>query len=239
MNRFFKVILLIALVALGYAWGVYSTINGAFPFNQARMVKKALLGEEQGFTNPAAIVSGETDQWLMTKADVVMAGDSITANARWPEMFPSVRIVNRGVGGDTITGLGLRVDALLAPEPKKLFLMIGINDIYGKNSPDYIADKYQAIVQKLAKHAKVYVQSTVACSGATCTKERELAVAELNEKLATMCMETACTFINLNAKMAPRGRLLDKLTLDGIHLNGNGFQLWRDVLTPYISEPVP
>jgi lysophospholipase L1-like esterase len=57
-------------------------------------------------------------------------GDSITA--AWPlhEFFPNPSILNRGIGGDNVYGLRLRLaDDVLPYEPTRVFMLIGINGI--------------------------------------------------------------------------------------------------------------
>jgi len=44
-------------------------------------------------------------------AHVVMLGDSITEGADWRELFPDVRILNRGISGDTSDGIVRSLDA--------------------------------------------------------------------------------------------------------------------------------
>jgi len=50
------------------------------------------------------------EPWLATfrpgedQIDVVMLGDSITAQGEWADVLPRQRILNLGVGGDTSAG---------------------------------------------------------------------------------------------------------------------------------------
>ena len=60
----------------------------------------------------------------------IFYGDSITA--AWPlhEFFPNHSLLNRGIGGDNIYGLRLRLaDDVLAYKPARVFMLIGINGI--------------------------------------------------------------------------------------------------------------
>src|SRR5207244_10058498 len=62
---------------------------------------------------------------IVGDADVVMLGDSITEGMDWRELFPDVRILNRGIAGDTSAGVLNRLDEVIARHPKMVFLMIG------------------------------------------------------------------------------------------------------------------
>jgi len=57
-------------------------------------------------------------------------GDSITA--AWPlhEFFPNHSLLNRGIGGDNVYGLRLRLaDDVLPYRPARVFMLVGINGI--------------------------------------------------------------------------------------------------------------
>lgn len=80
---------------------------------------------------------------------IVMLGDSLTQAAEWNEFFPSARILNRGIGRDTTAGVLSRFDTYLAGHPRKLFLMIGINDLREGSSVPEIVVQYRLILDKL------------------------------------------------------------------------------------------
>lgn len=57
-------------------------------------------------------------------------GDSITAGWSLQDFFPNHSILNRGIPGDSPTGLHLRLkEDVLAHSPKRCFLLAGINGI--------------------------------------------------------------------------------------------------------------
>ena len=58
-----------------------------------------------------------------------MPGDSLTEGIDWRELFPDVKILNRGIGGDTSAGVLNRLDEVIGRHPKIVVLMIGANDL--------------------------------------------------------------------------------------------------------------
>src|SRR5262249_33672293 len=46
---------------------------------------------------------------LPTGPDVFMLGDSLTEQGPWSELFPTVFVANRGIGGDTLEAVRKRV----------------------------------------------------------------------------------------------------------------------------------
>ena len=61
--------------------------------------------------------------------DVVFLGDSITEAGPWEELFPGIRVRNRGIGGDTTGGVLRRLEQVTSGGPAKVFLLIGTNDL--------------------------------------------------------------------------------------------------------------
>lgn len=60
----------------------------------------------------------------------VFFGDSITACFPFQEFFPNHSILNRGIPGDNVYGLHVRLPEDVFPySPKRVFMMIGINGI--------------------------------------------------------------------------------------------------------------
>lgn len=67
---------------------------------------------------------------VTTEVKNLFYGDSITAGWDLQEAFPNHSILNRGIPGDSPTGLHLRLkDDVLAHSPKRCFLLAGINGI--------------------------------------------------------------------------------------------------------------
>jgi lysophospholipase L1-like esterase len=172
-------------------------------------------------------------------ADVVMVGDSLTDGAEWSEIFPGHRIVNRGIDGDTTRGVLGRLDTILAARPKRVFVMLGINDFAdGHRGVAAVFRDYRLLVARLqAAGVKVIVQSTLPCNAVkgawkSC-KSLNPRVAQLNARLATLASDTV-TFVPLSQLVAADGGLRSELSFDGVHLNGQGYLLWRDAIAPFM-----
>ncbi|MBS1368842.1 MAG: hypothetical protein HPZ91_02695 [Lentisphaeria bacterium] len=86
-------------------------------------------------------------------------GDSITDG--WPlhEFFPNTSLLNRGIGGDNINGLYLRLDADVFPyTPEKVFILVGINGIEWPKQQ--ILDKTRAVASMIRERgSRVYLGS--------------------------------------------------------------------------------
>ena len=166
--------------------------------------------------------------------DVVFIGDSLTAGADWQALFPSLKIANRGINGDRADGILNRLDSIYSTSESRAFIMIGLNDFYGGWSADQVFENYQTIVDKLAvKKVKVFIQSTLYEGRRLGAKN---SIAALNEKLQLLAAKTdSFTYIDLNSGLAPDSSLETTYTNDGVHLNGDGYAVWKDMIMPYIK----
>src|SRR4029077_15358646 len=149
-------------------------------------------------------------------ADVVMLGDSLTEVADWRAMLPDVDVANQGISGDTTTGLLLRLDLVRQARPRMVAIMIGVNDIQEGAAVASVFERYRQVVETLAMPAAcVLAQSTLfTARGAALNAS----IADLDRRLATFCAAGNCTFLDVNAAIAPRGTLPPEATIDGVHL---------------------
>lgn len=171
-------------------------------------------------------------------ASTVMIGDSLTDGAEWKEMFPGVAVVNRGIDGDTTAGVLRRMDAITSARARKAFVMIGINDFKEGRTVDAVFQDYGSIVSRLEKAGmRVFVQSTLLCNEAkagwiSCVRIQGK-LRELNRRLSGLASATV-TYIDINAGLTGPEGLRPDLTYDGVHLNGEGYRIWRDEISKFV-----
>lgn len=236
-------VLTAAALALAFVWGLGTATYEVFPYQLVRSVKNAIDGDD-GTRDPNLYVGNRLtlpatsgDVLWGTRGDIVMVGDSITAYGRWDEMFPGRKIVNRGIGGDTIQGVKDRLPAVIAVRPRKAFLMVGVNDAFYRNPNSEILARYAAVLDDLKDAGvTVFVQSTLECGdNPVCTVETRDQIRALNRGLRHLADQRSMLFVDLNASMSGAGGLKPTYTWDGVHLNGEGYRVWRDILRPHIE----
>jgi lysophospholipase L1-like esterase len=121
----------------------------------------------------------------------------------------------------------------------KAFIMLGLNDFAREGrSVDEVFDDYRRIVARLEKGgARVFIESTLACNadlaGWISCAAIQGSIRELNRRLAALASGNIA-FIDLNAALAGQRGLKPEYTYDGVHLNGEGYRVWRRQISRFI-----
>lgn len=170
-----------------------------------------------------------------SKCTTMMLGDSITDEGRWEELLNTTSVQNRGISGDTTSGVLDRLPTTIAPSIKQVFIMIGVNDILRGKNVDEVFTNYQKIVKFFQdKNIKVYIQSTLYI-GAKKDDNFNEKIEKLNKKLELFTENNQIIFIDLNPIFASNKVLKQEFTTDDLHLNGKAYLLWAKEIKKYIN----
>lgn len=177
-------------------------------------------------------------------SDIIMLGNSLTDGAEWNELFDNCHVKNRGIVGDIIPGFFERLEPILKGQPRKIFIMGGVNDISHGVSADSIVSAMTQVVttiQARCPKTEIYVQSMLPFNNDVrlwkLLKGREQVVVDGNKGLESMCQRLGVTFINLYPLfVGENGKMKPEYTNDGLHLLGGAYLIWRDALLPYIRK---
>lgn len=176
---------------------------------------------------------------------MVMAGDSISL---WfpPDLLPSDRTwLNQAISGETTTGLLRRLTLFADTEPQAIFVMIGINDLLKGTDDQEVLRNYEEIITALKQDhpkAKIIVQSILPRAKEKVTVVNAQQVLDLsneriyqvNRRLATIAQQKKVAFLDLQPLFTDNeGFLRPELTTDGLHLNQQGYLVWRSAIQTY------
>ncbi len=175
-----------------------------------------------------------------TDHEIIFLGNSITDNAEWAELFGNPRIKNRGIGGDDTDGVLERLGEVVSSGPDKVFIMIGTNDLAYLKTIDHVLENYRLILDRIATESpttKVYIQAILPTEDALHTLRKNVDIMEINMQLERMAGERQLVYIDLFTPFAtPEHKLNPAYSIDGLHLNGAGYLLWKELILDYVNE---
>ncbi len=169
---------------------------------------------------------------------LVWLGDSITDNGEWNELFPDQHTMNRGISSDNTFGVLNRIAEITRRRPRKIFIMIGINDI-ARGIPDpVILRNYRRIIDSIQMQTpstRIFVQSILPTNNEFTLfsgyQNKMDHIRYVNQHLQMICAEKKLVYINLfDAFINEEGKLDKRFTNDGVHLTGEGYLHWKEIL---------
>jgi lysophospholipase L1-like esterase len=178
----------------------------------------------------------------LVKGQIVFLGNSLTQGGKWNEYFPEQNTANRGIAGDNVLGILGRLSEIIEAKPAKLFIMTGINDISLNRPTGKIMTGIEAIVYQIqagSPDTQIYMQSPLPMNKDLCKfvrmKGKEKQIEGLYKAIRKFCKKESITFIDLYPFFLDGKRTLDsRYTTDGLHLNDEGYAVWKELLQPYI-----
>lgn len=172
----------------------------------------------------------------------ILLGDSISL---WfpTDLLPSEKYwLNQGISGEGSAGLLRRLRFIDKTDPQGIFIMIGINDLIRGVEGETIIANIDLIVKYLKRNhpqSTIFLQSILPHSDSQATwegRERLLEIPnrdirKINRRLEKIAEQREVIYLDLYSLFAnDQGNLNTELTTDGLHLNDNGYKLWRIAL---------
>jgi lysophospholipase L1-like esterase len=187
-------------------------------------------------------------QFKKMKAPIHLAnifiGDSMTEGFDLNRHLDAEILLNMGISGDFTSGVLRRIKYAIDLQPKRIFIMIGINDILKSVPQERIKSQYAEIISTLRKETPstiIYIESnlpTTNMGGNEIANQAVVArVQDLNSFLQTLCTDENIRFVNLYPEFQTNeNHLISEYSYDGLHLNDNGYKIWAEqvqkLLTP-------
>jgi lysophospholipase L1-like esterase len=188
--------------------------------------------------NNWALRVGQFISYPHSSKDIVFLGNSITAGVEWRELLGMENLKNRGISGDITFGILERLQEVIDGKPAKIFILIGINDI-SRNIPDeVILDNYRKMISRIqtgSPSTKIYFHTLMPVNNEfTQFKNhynKDMHIAYVNSELRKIGAQTRITVIDLHAAfLNAEGKLDKKYTIDGLHINADGYKVWAELL---------
>lgn len=177
----------------------------------------------------------------------VFFGDSLTELCDTEKYYPDIPNVNRGISGDTTSGMLKRVeDNVIAIQPVSVVFLGGINDIGHGVSIETVLSNIDKILMQLSTSlpdCRVLVESLYpvnshkkpAFLNAVGIRTNE-AVLAVNSVLPDICSKYNATFVNIHNLLTDEDGNLDKrYTMDGLHVNDKGYEIITAEINRYLK----
>lgn len=177
------------------------------------------------------------------KGEIIFLGDSITEGCNWSEMLQNPKVINRGISGDVSQGILDRLDEVTESFPAKIFLLIGINDLArGIPAEDILANvkRFIAKVRQKTPDTEIYLESLLPVNpdfkDFPDHTDKGLEIIRFNRVLERMAKDYKCGYVDLYEAFVDRDNKLDpEYSHDGLHLNGAGYAVWTQTISPYLQ----
>lgn len=173
----------------------------------------------------------------------VFLGDSITQDYNVYEFFKGFNVYNRGIGGDTSEGVLRRLnESVYQIKPNKVFLLIGTNDLVSSSfSLDKTIQNIKEIVQNIHAYnpsLKIYLLSILPVNDTidktTVGPRKNDIIIKINHELKKI---KAVKYVDMFINLLGSDHLLDrKFTIEGLHLNHQGYEVMTDCILPLMHE---
>jgi lysophospholipase L1-like esterase len=170
--------------------------------------------------------------------EVIFIGDSITEGCDWAELFGNHKLKNRGISNDDVAGVINRIQSIVESKPKKIFIMIGINDLARGKSIHQILKDYERLISLITNKmpdTEIYIQSILPTKYQETRKNGD--IMKINTGLNQLSIKYNLIFINLfDSFRDEKNELNLTYSFDGLHLNGNGYFLWKKLISNYVNK---
>ena len=190
------------------------------------------------------------------KIDVYFEGNSITRRwgatdypqflANWNANFHGWNAADFGWGGDRIENMLWRIEngELDGVNPKVIVIDAGTNNVgreaAGAAANEKVADITRGIKALIDLCHRKAPNATIILTGIFPRSDNVAVMPEIdriNANIARFADGKTIRYLNINDKLADtNGRLLDGMTVDGLHPTIKGYQIWADALKPILTE---
>jgi lysophospholipase L1-like esterase len=195
----------------------------------------------QGFHrdyNPHYFHRKELFDHLLTQADdILFIGDSLVEHCEWADLLGDANVRNRGIAGDDTLGVLHRVESSLRREPpRKILLMVGINDLFRHIPQKHILANYATIIKRiqiLAPSCKILAHGLLPIDERLAPQPIDSTVIRsLNKELEILCGYLGINYVETFDAFDrdEDGRLDETFSRDGLHLNAKGYGRWKQLL---------
>ncbi len=229
------IIVLCVIALLGITASCVLFFHGGY---DDKILVKLGLKEYEPKTNWSTVSWNSCLAKLGYDADIAFLGDSITSGGNFQDYFEDVELINLGLSGDTLKGMINRASMVKNTSPEKVFIMGGINGLTRHNIKQCI-DDYDVLVCKILNdnpEIQIYIQSVLPTSyNQEDAFRNNDTVKAFNAELKKYAEDNGYVYIDLFSLFCKNGELNDEYSVDGVHINAKGYDVWAEAISDFVN----
>ena len=189
---------------------------------------------------------------------IVFLGNSIVEGCKdWNKIFGLKNIVNRGITGDVTASMLARLNEIYYYKPSKVFLLIGINDIFDgvipydkEATPTRIVNNIYKIAENIkfnSAKTEIFIHTLLPINEEKFRKVRgfypthnnpiNAQINEINRKIINSGKDKEYQIIDLHSIFInDKGKMELEFFRDGLHLNDAGYKAWTAHIKKFVKE---
>lgn len=169
---------------------------------------------------------------------ILFVGSSSVRGWSTAQAFPGKPVINRGFGGSELSDVIHFYEQVIRPyAPAKIFLYAGDNDIAGGKSAAEVVADYKQLVRLVRDDFPGSKLVFISIKPSIARWDKWPVMAEANRMVKAYAAghadlgyaDVATPMLDDNG--LPRPVFVE----DGLHLNDDGYRLWREALAPYVD----
>ena len=157
-----------------------------------------------------------------------------------PQDYPDRKILNRGFGGSEFKDANHYFNRIISKyKPSQVVIYEGDNDIASGKSPEQVFNSFLEFVDKMEKGLPNTQLVILSIKPSISRWEKFPDMQAVNQRMREYASEKKwITFVNVATPMLDEnGEPKAELFLgDGIHMKEKGYEIWREVLEPYLIK---
>jgi len=176
---------------------------------------------------------------------VLFVGNSLIYRCDWKELLDNQNIENKGVGGITTYEIFMRYNNIIKGKPKKIFFLMGINDLLKDAPENLIMENYHRILYQLKASSpltEVYFLSLLPVnpelrSDDTPEFTTNETVDHLNLTIKNFTDTFGLHYVDVNSILKnEEGSIDSTYSEDGVHITQLAYEKMKTILKEKVEE---
>lgn len=190
----------------------------------------------------ATFAAADKKEFPKTGGVLFVGSSSIRGWRTVKDDFPNFPVINRGFGGSHLEDANHYFAEIVLPyKPKLIVLYSGENDITAGKTVEHVVADYKSFVnlvrERLPKSRLIFISLKPSPARweqrDKFQRANSLIKAETEKDKRQMFVDVCQPMLN------ERGEPKSEIFLgDKLHMNAEGYKIWREVLTPYIKKGI-